>query len=128
MVAASIQMNCIATPTIADIGEMDRNAPPTFHWYLDATTSPNPAMANPIFPVSHRKNADDSMSGLTSGADTANMTAHTPDTMVNAPDTAKRAGTRGVPSRSRMIQVLNKYQAAATSVTPATNRAAPPNP
>ena len=55
MVAASNQISCIAMPITADTGEMRLRVPPTFHWRSAATTSPSPATAKPILPVSHRR-------------------------------------------------------------------------
>ena len=47
--------------------------------------------------------------------DAANATAHAPEKAVNRPDAANKAGTSGVPRRSRMIHVLNRNHAPAAS-------------
>ena len=67
---------------------------------------------------------------ISDGTDTdaANTMASVPDNVVMMPDAANRAGTSGVASRSRMIQVCSRYQAAAIRVTPDNNLAAPLRP
>ena len=55
-------------------------------------------------------------------------TAHAPEMAVSKPEAANRYGTRGVPSRSRIIHVFVRYQDPAIRVIPDRKRAAPPSP
>ena len=91
----------------------------------------------PILPVIHRRLEMASIEPLiessaaisvADGATAASAAAQAPDTTVNAPDAPNSTGTSGVPSRSRIIHVLDRNQAPPINVRPETNRAAPPKP